>query len=63
MVTFSPSARSSIAAIILTNLIFGLGKLGIIEVVVLGFVLPIVNVVRASNAEDPSYFITISFIS
>ena len=44
-------------------LLLGLGILGIIGVVFLGFVLPIVNAVRASNGEDPSYFMTIRFIS
>ena len=44
-------------------LLLGLGILGIIGVVVLGFILPIVNAVRASNGEEPSYFMTIRFIS
>jgi len=43
-------------------LLLGLGILGILGVVVLGFVLPIVNAVRASNGEAPSYFMTIRFI-
>jgi uncharacterized Tic20 family protein len=43
-------------------LLLGLGILGIIGVVVLGFVLPIVNAVRASNGESPSYFMTIRFL-
>jgi len=44
-------------------LLLGLGILGIIGVVVLGFVLPIVNAVRANNGEPPSYFMTVRFIS
>ncbi|GGD40810.1 DUF4870 domain-containing protein [Muriicola marianensis] len=43
-------------------LLLGLGILGIIGVIILGFVLPIVNAVRASNGEGPSYFMTIRFI-
>ena len=44
-------------------LVLGLGILGIIGVVILGFVLPIVNAVRASNGEEPSYFLTIRFVA
>jgi len=43
--------------------LFGLGILSLIWVGVLSFVMPIVNAVRASNGEDPSYFSTIRFIS
>lgn len=43
-------------------LLLGLGILGIIGVIILGFVLPIVNAVRASIGESPSYFMTIRFI-
>ncbi|QLG46718.1 DUF4870 domain-containing protein [Costertonia aggregata] len=44
-------------------LLFGLGILGLIAVGTIGFVLPIVNAIRASNGESPSYFLTIRFIS
>ncbi|NER11509.1 hypothetical protein SAMN06265375_103126 [Muriicola jejuensis] len=44
-------------------LLLGLGILGIIGVVILGFVMPIVNAVRANNGESPSYFMTIRFIN
>ena len=44
-------------------LLLGLGILGLIGVGVLGFVLPIVNAVRAGNGESPSYFLTIPFIT
>jgi len=44
-------------------LLFGLGILLLIAVAIVGFVLPIVNAVRASNGEEPSYFMTIRFIS
>ena len=44
-------------------LLLGLGLLGMIGVGILGFILPIVNAVRASNGEEPSYFMTIRFIS
>lgn len=43
-------------------LLFGLGILGLIGVGILGFVLPIVNAVKAANGEDPSNFMTIRFI-
>lgn len=44
-------------------LLLGLGILTLIGTAVLGFVLPIVNAVRASNGEAPNYFMTIRFIS
>ena len=42
-------------------LLLGLGLLTLIGAAILGFVLPIVNAVRASNGEAPSYFMTIPF--
>jgi len=44
-------------------LLLGLGILTLIGTALLGLVVPIVNAVRASNGEDPSYFMTIRFIS
>lgn len=44
-------------------LFFGLGILLLIAVGIAGFVIPIVNAVRASNGEPPTYFMTIRFIS
>ncbi|MCW9038017.1 DUF4870 domain-containing protein [Altibacter sp.] len=44
-------------------LLLGLGILMLIGVGIIGFVLPIVNAVKASNGEAPSYFMTIRFIS
>lgn len=44
-------------------LLLGLGILGLIATGILGFVLPIVNAVRASNGESPSNFMTIRFIN
>ncbi len=44
-------------------LLFGLGILLLIFVGILAFVLPIVNAIKASNGELPSYFMTIRFIS
>jgi len=44
-------------------LLLGLGILMLIFVGIIAFVLPIVNAVRASNGEAPSYFGTIRFIS
>jgi len=43
-------------------LLLGLGILTLIGVGILGFVLPIVNAVKAANGEPPSYFLTIKFI-
>ena len=43
-------------------LLFGLGILTLIGVGILGFILPIVNAVKAANGEAPSYFQTIKFI-
>ncbi|NAS12933.1 DUF4870 domain-containing protein [Poritiphilus flavus] len=43
-------------------LLLGLGILTLIGVGILGFVMPIVNAVRAGNGESPSYFLTIPFI-
>lgn len=44
-------------------LLLGLGILTLIGVGLLGFALPIVNAVKASNGEPPSYFLTLRFIS
>lgn len=43
--------------------LLGLGILSLILIGILGFVLPVVNAVRASNGEPPHYFMTIRFIS
>ncbi|WP_431123981.1 DUF4870 domain-containing protein [Flagellimonas flava] len=43
-------------------LLVGLGLIGLLGVAILGFVLPIVNAVKASNGESPSYFLTIPFV-
>ncbi len=43
-------------------LLLGLGILGLIATAILGFVMPIVNAVRAGNGEPPSYFMTIRFL-
>tara|TARA_R110002049_G_scaffold128141_6_gene285461 strand:+ start:663 stop:1028 length:366 start_codon:yes stop_codon:yes gene_type:complete len=44
-------------------LLFGLGLLGFVFVGIIGFIMPIVNAVKASNGEAPSTFMTIPFIS
>jgi uncharacterized Tic20 family protein len=44
-------------------LLLGLGILMLIAVGVLGFVLPIINAIKASRGENPYYFGTIRFIS
>ena len=43
-------------------LLLGLGILTLIGVGILGFVMPIVNAIKAANGERPSYFLTIKFI-
>lgn len=43
-------------------LLLGLGILTLIATCILGFALPIVNAIRASNNELPSEFMTIRFI-
>lgn len=43
-------------------LLLGFGILTLIGTGILGFVLPIVNAVKAANGEKPSYFLTIPFI-
>jgi uncharacterized Tic20 family protein len=43
-------------------LLLGLGILTLIGVGILSLVLPILNAIRASNGESPSYFLTITFI-
>lgn len=44
-------------------LLLGLGIITLIATAILGFILPIVNAVRALNGESPSYFMTIPFIT
>ena len=44
-------------------LLLGLGILMLIGIGILGFVLPIINAIKASKNESPSYFGTIKFIS
>jgi len=43
--------------------LFGLGILGFIYVGIIGLIIPIVNAVKASQGESPTYFSTIKFIS
>ena len=43
-------------------LLFGLGLLGLLFVGIVGFIVPIVNAIKAANGEEPSYFSTIKFI-
>ncbi|NKI32027.1 DUF4870 domain-containing protein [Croceivirga thetidis] len=42
-------------------LLLGLGILTFIGVGIIGFILPIINAIKASNGEPPSYFLTIKF--
>ncbi|WP_149302880.1 DUF4870 domain-containing protein [Pareuzebyella sediminis] len=43
-------------------LLLGLGIISLIFIGIVAFLLPIVNAVKASNGESPSYFMTIRFI-
>lgn len=43
--------------------LFGLGILGFIYVGFVGFIIPIVNAVKAGNGEPPTYFGTIRFLT
>lgn len=43
-------------------LFFGIGLLGLIGTAILGFVMPIVNAVKAANGEPPSHFMTVKFL-
>jgi len=44
-------------------LLLGLGILMLIALCILGFVIPVINAIKASNGESPTYFLTIRFIS
>lgn len=44
-------------------LLFGLGILSLIFLGIISFVLPIVNAIKVSKGESPSYFMTLKFIS
>ena len=44
-------------------LIFGLGILLLILIGILAFVMPIVNAIKASNGELPSYPLSLNFVS
>ena len=44
-------------------LVFGLGILILILIGILAFVMPIINAIKASNGELPSYPLSINFVS
>jgi len=44
-------------------LVFGLGILTLILIGILAFVMPIINAIKASNGELPSYPLSLNFIS
>jgi uncharacterized Tic20 family protein len=44
-------------------LLFGLGLLGFIVLGVIGFIFPIINAIKASRGETPSYPLSFNFIS
>ncbi len=62
IVNFQLSLLLYVIICIPSILLFGLGILGLIGVGIIGFVLPIVNAIKASNGESPSKFLTIPFI-
>lgn len=43
-------------------LLLGLGILMLIGIAILGFAIPIINAVKVSNGEEPTYFMTIKII-
>jgi len=43
--------------------LFGLGLITLLLLIVLGFVLPIVNAIRASNGQEPNYYVSIKFFN
>lgn len=43
--------------------VFGLGILVLIFIAILAFVMPIVNAIKASNGELPSYPLSLNFVS
>lgn len=43
--------------------LFGLGILGLIFVGIVSFVFPIINAIKASNGESPTYPLSLNFIS
>ena len=63
IVNFQLSLLFYIVLSIPAILLLGLGILTLIATVILGFVMPVVNAVKASQGESPSYFMTIRFIS
>jgi len=44
-------------------LVFGLGILTLILIGILAFVMPIINAIKASNGELPSYPLSLNFVS
>ena len=44
-------------------LLLGLGILGLIVIGVISFVFPIINAIKASNGESPTYPLSLNFIS
>jgi len=62
IINFQLSMLLWLAISIPAILLFGLGLLGIFFVGIIGFIMPIVNAVKAANGELPSNFATIKFI-
>ena len=44
-------------------LVFGLGFITLILIAILAFVMPIINAIKASNGELPSYPLSLNFVS
>ena len=63
IINFQLSMLLFIALSIPAILLFGLGILSLIFFGSIAFVLPVVNAVKASNGESPSYFMTIKFVA
>jgi uncharacterized Tic20 family protein len=62
IVNFQLSMLLFLAISVPAIILFGLGLLGFLFVGIIGFILPIVNAIKAANGESPSSFSTIRFI-
>ena len=62
IINFQLSMLLFLAISVPAILLLGLGLLGFLFVGIIGFILPIVNAIKAANGESPSHFATIRFI-
>ena len=62
IINFQLSMLLFLAISVPAMLLLGRGLLGFLFVGIIGFILPIVNAIKAANGESPSHFATIRFI-